>query len=89
MRVIERIGGYYEAQEVSFGVVYRWCPGYLLMECGCGEVLSLTCSMTTCGECGAGHATVVREELFDQCLEEKALHPWRYAGEREGLGLPY
>ena len=27
MRVIERIGGYYEAQEVDFGVVYRWCPG--------------------------------------------------------------
>ncbi len=59
MRVIERIGGYYEAQEVPFGVVYRWYPGFLLLECGCGEVLSLTCFAATCGEGGADHTAVV------------------------------
>jgi hypothetical protein len=26
MRVIERIEGHYEAQEVEFGRVYRWTP---------------------------------------------------------------
>jgi hypothetical protein len=87
-KVIEYIGGCYEAQEVPFGVVYRWCPECLLIECGCGEMLTLSCSMTTCSECGADHMAVVQEELAGQCFEDEALHPWRYAGEREGLGLP-
>ncbi len=87
-KVIERISGYYEAQEVPFGVVYSWHPGCLLIECGCGKVLTLTCSTTTCSGCGADHTSVVREELAGQCSEDVALHPWRYAGDREGLGLP-
>lgn len=89
MQIIERIGGYYEAQEVPFGVVYQWYPGYLLLECECGKELTLTCLMSSCGECGADHATVVREELAGQCSEDEALHPWHYAGDREELGLPY
>ncbi len=89
MEIIERLGGYYEAQEVPFGVVYGWHPGFLLLECGCSEMLSLTCLVATCGECGADHTAVVREEVADQCSEEEeAPHPWRYAGDREGLGLP-
>ena len=87
-KVIEHIGGYYEAQEVPFGVVYQWHPGYLLIECGCGERLALTCFMSNCSECGADHAAVVQEELAGQCSEDEALHPWRYDGEREELGLP-
>jgi hypothetical protein len=87
MQILERIGGYYEAQEVPFGVVYKWYPEHLLLECGCGEKLTLTCFMSTCGECGADHAAVVQEELAGQCSEE-VLHPWRYAGVREELGLP-
>ena len=86
--VIERIGGYYEAQEVPFGVVYQWNPGYLLIECGCGEKLALTCFVSTCSECGAGYAAVVQEELAGQCSEGEALHPWRYAEDRQELGLP-
>jgi hypothetical protein len=87
-KIIERIEGYYEAQEVPFGVVYQWHPGYLLIECGCGERLALTCFLSTCTECGTDHATVVQEELAGQCSEEEALYPWRYAGEREDVGLP-
>ena len=87
-RIIEHIGGYYETQEVPFGVVYQWHPGSLLIECGCGERLALTCFISTCTECGADHAPLVREELAGQCSEDEALHPWRYGGEREGLGLP-
>jgi hypothetical protein len=88
-KVIESIGGYFGPQEVPFGVVYRWHSGYVLLECGCSERLILTCSMTTCSECGADHAAIVQEALAGQCSEDEALHPWRYAGEREGLGLPY
>ncbi len=87
-KVIERIGGYYEALEVPFGVVYQWHPGYLLIECGCGEKLALTCLTSICSECGADHAAVVQEELAGQCSEDEALHPWRYAGEHEERGLP-
>jgi len=60
----------------------------VLLECGCGEGLALTCSVTACGECGADHAAVVQQELAGQCGDEEALHPWRYAGDREGFGLP-
>ena len=87
-KIIERIEGYYEAQEVPFGVVYQWHPGYLLIECGCGEKLALSCFINTCSDCGADCAAVVQEELAGQCSEEEALHPWRYAGEREDVGLP-
>ncbi len=87
--IIESVAGHYEAEEVAFGVVYRWYPGSLRMECGCGEMLTLTRSLTTCGECGADHTPIVREELADDMYsEDEALHPWRYAGDREGLGLP-
>ena len=86
--IIERIEGYYEAQEVPFGVVYQWHPGYLLIECGCGEKLALSCFIRTCSDCGADYVAVVQEELAGGCSEEEALHPWRYAGEREDVGLP-
>ncbi len=89
VKVIEHIEGCYEAQEVSFGMVYKWSPECLVVECGCGKMLTLTCSMTTCSECAADHTAVLEEELAGQCSEEEALHPWRYAGDREGLGLPF
>jgi len=87
-KIIERIEGYYEAQKVPFGVVYQWHPGYLLIECGCGEKLALSCFIRTCSDCGADYVAVVQEELAGGCSEEEALHPWRYAGEREDVGLP-
>jgi hypothetical protein len=89
-KAIESIQGYYESAEVPFGVVYTWHPRCVLAVCGCGKPLSLTCSTATCSECGADHESMVREELEGECLQEdKALHPWRYAGNREGYGLPF
>ena len=88
-KVIERVEGYYAPEEVSFGIVYRWQPGYMLIECGCGKMLTLTFLRATCRECGTDHAAVVREELASQCSKDEALHPWRYSRDREGLGLPF
>ncbi len=86
--VIESVTGHYEAEEIAFGVVYTWCSGSVRVQCGCSKMLTLTRSLTTCGECGADHTPVVREELADNmCSEDEVLHPWRYVGEREGL--PY
>jgi hypothetical protein len=87
-KIIERVGGYYEDQEVPFGVVYRWHPGYLLLECGCGARQAFTCFAASCSKCDADYTSVVREELAGHCLDDEALHPWHYAGDREGLGLP-
>ncbi len=89
VKVIERVEGYYEALEVPFGVVYTWHPGCVLLECGCGKSLGLTCSSTNCSECGADHERLVLQELDGECSEDKALHPWRYAGNREGYGMPF
>ena len=86
---IERVEGYYESLEVPYGVVYTWHPGYVLVECGCGKTLVLTCSLTACSECDADHERMVREELDGECSEDEALHPWCYAGNREGYGMPF
>ena len=75
--------------EVPYGVVYTWHPGYVLVACGCGKTLVLTCSLTACSECDADHERMVREELNGECSEDEALHPWRYAGNREGYGMPF
>jgi hypothetical protein len=88
-RVVEHFEAHYETQEVPFGVVYSWCPESVVLECGCGEMLTLTGSGIACGECGADHADTVREELLGRQLGDEALHPWRYAGDHEGVGLPY
>jgi hypothetical protein len=78
VKVIEHLEGRYETQEVPFGTVYRWCPGCIVVECDCGEGLTLNASRSTCSECGSDHTSVVREELSPRRLGEENLHPWRY-----------
>ncbi len=90
MSTVERAGGYYEVQEVEFGRVYRWCPEHVVVECECGESLTLTGSTTTCRWCGVDHAATIRKELGSRGqLSEEALHPWRYARDREGAEIPF
>ena len=88
MEVIERVAGHYEAQDVEFGRVYRWCPECVVVECDCGERQVFDCSSTVC-ECGMDHVDYIREELSTRRLGDEELHPWRYARDREGAGLPY
>jgi hypothetical protein len=86
--VIERIEGRYEAQDVPFGTVYAWHSRRVVIECDCGERLTLTGSATVCG-CGLNHATTIRKELdAARQLEDEVLHPWRYSGERENASIP-
>jgi hypothetical protein len=63
--------GHYEVQKTSYGEAYVWCPGCVVVECDCGEKLTLSGSLTTC-VCGADHRALVREEL----LSGQAPHPW-------------
>lgn len=62
MQVSERVEGHYEIQDEPFGKAYAWRPGHLVIECYCGEVLTITYSVSIC-ECGADHASTFREEL--------------------------
>ncbi len=86
--VIERTEGRYEVQEVEFGKVYKWLPERVVVECGCGRTLSLTTSETTC-DCGADHATVVREELSAKRIGNEHPHPWRQLHYSENTGIPF
>ena len=88
VRVIERLDGCYEAQKMPFGTLYRWRADCVVIECECGERLTLTGSMTICG-CGADHEATIREVLAGKRRsEDEALHPWRYATDSEDA-LPY
>jgi hypothetical protein len=89
MRVIELIEGHYEAQEVEFGRVYRWTPETVVIACDCRERLLLTGFATTCKGCGADHAATFRDEAILRQPEDRTLHPWRYARDRGGSGIPY
>ncbi len=91
MKVIEYLQGGYAAQEEPFGVVYRWSPERVVIECKCGARPTLTASMTTCSGCGLDHGLFTRRE-FDgsRMTVDEVLHPWRYVEEeREGAGLPF
>jgi hypothetical protein len=88
VEVIERIEGHYDASEVAFGTVYRWCPECLLVQCDCGETATLTCSESMCPWCGTDHSAVIREKSDVGQQEDETVHPWRYAGDREDAELP-
>lgn len=89
MKVIEYLEGRYAAQEEPFGIVYKWSPECVVVECECGARPTFTASMTICGGCGVDHALIARRGLGGSRMTvDKVLHPWRYAGNREGYGLP-
>ena len=79
-RVIERVEAHYEGREVPFGKSYEWHPGYITLECDCGEKLTLrsTSVRTRCG-CGADYVSVVHDiqEREDQ-LRDNVTHPWHH-----------
>lgn len=89
VKIIGRTDGCYEVEDVEYGRVYKWCPESVAVECDCGERLTLTFAETTCGKCSVDHAVIVREELAAKQVEDEAMHPWRYAREREEAGLPF
>jgi hypothetical protein len=59
-----------------------------MVECDCGERTTLTRLESVCKRCGTDHTHTVLKILAVQQLEDETLHPWRYAGDREGAGLP-
>lgn len=81
-QVIERVEAHYEAREVPFGKLYEWHPGYVALECDCGEklILSATSTTTTCSRCGADLGGLVHDiqEGREDHLPDELTHPWFY-----------
>ncbi len=91
-QIIENIEAHYETHEVPFGRTYEWHQAHVILECDCGERLTLTGSSTaTCPRCGADYTDIFFEQqnVRGQSLRNEILHPWRYAGDREDVGLPF
>jgi hypothetical protein len=90
MQIIECTQGYYDVEDVEFGMIYKWQPASVMVECGCGATQDLTESTIACSECGADHAVAVREVIAAAKRPgDEAPRPWRYAGDRESDGLPF
>jgi len=93
--ITEHLEGHYEFEEVPFGRVYRWCPESVVVECECGQRISLTRthlisdSANACDRCGAGLGVDLQEEeVVDHMLkDDEALHPWRYWQPPKNAGI--
>jgi hypothetical protein len=90
VRIIEHVEGHYDLEYVEFGIVYKWQPGSVVVECICGERLTLTRSGTSCGECGADYTSVAREVLSAgrRPKGDKTTHTWRYWHPSGRAGIP-
>jgi hypothetical protein len=75
-KVIERVQAHYEVQDVEMGKVYRWQPESIVVECYCGNTLTLTALKNACGKCGADLRATV-EEVLEARPNEEVNHPWR------------
>ena len=72
--IIRHTEEHYEVHEIPYGRDYNWCPESVVVECDCGERLTLTASETIC-KCGADHTTLVHEELKSRPPSEETPSP--------------
>jgi hypothetical protein len=68
MRIVERLAGHYETQDVEFGKVFVWRPESVVAECECGkratyERLAMVSGSVSACECGEDHTSRICEEL--------------------------
>jgi hypothetical protein len=55
-KVIEYVDAGYEVEEVEMGTLYRWCPESVVIECDCGQSLTVEgAKVASCPRCGAEH----------------------------------
>jgi hypothetical protein len=100
MRIVERLAGHYEAQDVQFGKVFVWRPESVVAECECGKSATyerpeiVSGSVSAC-ECGEDQTSRIRQELGGELLDDdekekdKRLHPWRYWHTTKDSGIPF
>ena len=88
-RIIKRSEACYETKEVPFGRIYEWHPAYIVLECSCGETLTLTKTTSTkilCRRCSTENSHLLQnileqEEAAEEEVrlpDEEVRHPWFY-----------
>ena len=81
MKIIVRVEGHYEVHETPFSRAYDWYPACVILECECGEKLTLTGSSTVaaCRQCGINHSSVIQDiQEREGRLQREATHPWYF-----------
>jgi len=78
--VKEYVQGHYEVLDQSYGKVYKWVPAQALIECECGQLLTIQESIDSCQSCQADYTEVVRELGDKLLLTENAAY---YSTHRE------
>ncbi len=78
MRIIGRAEGRYEIHETPFARAYEWHPAYVVLECSCGEELTLTAQSTTTCKCGTDYSALIND-IQEREVRQRAedTHPWR------------
>ena len=84
-KISVRIEGHYEVHEEPFSRTYEWQPGCVVLECDCGQELTLTGTSTvpTC-RCGADHGVIIQDlQEREGRLRHAVTHPWRYDAKKQ------
>ena len=84
-QIVERGEAHYETKEIEFGKTYKWHPAYIILECDCGEKVTLTgtSTITTC-PCGADRSAFIRDiQEREGRLADEATHPWLHDTETQ------
>jgi hypothetical protein len=84
-KISVHIEGHYEVKEDPFSRTYEWQPGCVVLECDCGQELTLSGASTvpTC-RCGANHSEIVQDLIIQDLqeregrLRDEVTHPWHY-----------
>ncbi len=87
VKVVERLAAHYEVRAVQIGKVYRWCPEKAIVECDCGETLTLDASATHCDNCGEDHALLI-QQVLDSRLEYEIEYPGATCNLTSPRGVP-
>jgi len=71
-KVIEKVEACYEVEEMEFGILYRWCPASVVIECDCRQSFTIEGAKdAACPRCGADYSGGVGRGLARKPLTEE------------------
>ena len=75
-----RCEGHYEVHEDPFSRAYEWHPACVVLECECGEELTLSGASTIAAcWCGVDHSAIIQDlQEREGRRRDEVTHPWHY-----------